>query len=101
MVTAQIPDFVRRYPSLVVGGTVPDGVAGWRISIAPFGVPLLFEPLEAVPEGNAPGEATVVAVDPEQLQQFACRNQVDVRGDGSASIGRGGRQLLELLFGFH
>lgn len=99
VVTSKIPDFARRYPGLVPGG-VPETVAGWRVSIAAFGVPLQLEPLRTVSEGAAAGEAVVVAVDPEQLERFGCRNMVNLRTNGTATLGSGGRQLMELLFDF-
>jgi len=99
VVTSKIPDFVRRYPDLMPGG-VPETVAGWRVSISGFGVPLRLEPLWTVSEGAAAGEAVVVAIDPEQLDRFSCRSMVNQQANGTATLGSGGRQLMELLFDF-
>jgi murein DD-endopeptidase MepM/ murein hydrolase activator NlpD len=99
--TPMVPDFVRRYPGLVRGGPVEAGsVAGWRLTVTGFGLPLSLEPLRTLPSDRADkGEAVIVAIDPAELDKFACRDLVIRRGD-DATLGSGGRQLLELLFNF-
>lgn len=100
VVTSRIPDFVRRYPGLVTGGTVPERVAGWRVSFTGWGLPLGLEPLRETSDGARAGQATVVAIDPAELERYGCRQMVSTRA-GEARPGNGLQQLLELLFDFY
>jgi murein DD-endopeptidase MepM/ murein hydrolase activator NlpD len=98
--SARTPDFVRRYPALV-DGPLPPAVAGWRIAFSAWGLPLRWTPLAAqdLIDLRHEGEVAVEAIQPEVLASFACRNLLDQRGQG-VRLGRGARQLLEILFGF-
>lgn len=100
VVTTRIPDFVRRYPALVAGGKVPARVEGWRITFTGWGLPISCEPLTNVPADAKSGGATIVAVDPDELNRYDCRRMVKSRG-GKTILGGGGQQLLELLFDFY
>ncbi len=97
--TTQVPDIVRRYPSLLAGPVPGEGVAGWRMDITAWGLPVRFEPIPAGTNLAPPGTVRVVAVDSLQLDTFACRELVKFEG-GVADLGMRGRRLLEMMFPF-
>lgn len=93
------PDFLDRYPELVLPGCEPDGQAGWEVVLNAWGLPLSFRPLarESLVPTIRPGRISVVAVDRAALAEFACRRIVQER-NGRVVLGRHGRLILEILF---
>lgn len=96
--TLRVPDFVRRYPSLLrkpIGGIV----AGWEISCNATGLPFAWTPLSANEViGLRAGEVRVVSADAAVLRAHRCKDLVRVRG-GSYSPGGDLRTIVEQLFG--
>lgn len=95
--TDKIPDFVRRYPSLVQGAVPPGGAAGWEIDFTSFGLPKRWRALEIPPDQTE--RVRVVAHDPAMVAQHACRKALRIQR-GVASIGSHTERTLQLLFGF-
>ncbi|NDV61044.1 M23 family metallopeptidase [Puniceicoccales bacterium CK1056] len=93
------PDFLERYPQLKLSGVSGTERKGWQVLLSAWGLPLSLEalPEEALRGVSNPGDISVVAVNRNELERFACRRIV-FEENGTWSIGRGGRQVLELLF---
>lgn len=93
------PSLLTRSPSLIVPRKLSGSLAGWEITLAAWGLPLSFEPLEeaALAAGMEAGEVRVIAVEPELLSAYACRDIVEMKA-GRMVLGRGGQALLALLF---
>lgn len=71
---AAVPDFVKRYPSLVQGGLRSEGLAGWEIGFAASGAPIRWRVLTAAEVmGFGRGEVRVVAVDKVVLRENPAR----------------------------
>ncbi len=100
VVTTKTPGLLQRYPGLLKGGQIPDDLAGWRVTLTGYGLPLSFEPLRTAPEGSRQGHATIVAIDPDQLDLYHCRNIVRRQSENRATLGNGSRRILELIFDF-
>lgn len=92
-----IPDFVRRYPSLVQGDVPPDGPAGWEIDFTSYGLPKRWRPLAATPDQSR--DVRIIHHDPAIIRQHACRNALRLRG-ARPSLGSHTERTLQLLFGF-
>lgn len=97
VVTSEVPDFVARYPALL--SAPADNVAGWRIAVTGWGMPIECTPLARGAIEGRPGAARVVAVDPAQLEAWSCRGLVTYE-NGEARLALRGRRLLQLLFTF-
>ncbi len=103
----QNPDFIRRYPSLVV--PAPDGglpapafgpPAGWDIACNATGLPFRWTPLGAADViGYAPNEARIVETDAAVLAAEHGRTLV-VQRAGRAVPGKDLQTVLQQLFGF-
>ena len=93
------PDFLQRYPELVIPGCAPEEQAGWEVILSAWGLPLSVKPLSA-PELQGvrePGDISVVGVNRQALDRYECRDIISERG-GKVSLGRGGQVILEILF---
>src|SRR5690606_22058452 len=97
----RLPDFVRRYPTMLSGAIPASGVAGWEIGFTGFGLPkewralaaddaLLIEQREQV---------QVVWYDAELVATFACTDSLTLNR-GRPAIGAQTLRSLQLLFGF-
>ncbi|MFW6354897.1 MAG: murein hydrolase activator EnvC family protein [Verrucomicrobiota bacterium] len=96
--TREVPSIVRRHPGLLTEPIPASGVAGWRVAVTGWGMPLRFTPLPTV-EAERPGTIRITAVDPVELASWTCRDLV--RYDGRVARLEVRAQLLfELLFTF-
>ncbi len=97
--TGRRPDFVDRYPELVVEGCDPSEQAGWEILLTAWGLPISFKPvsLSELQGAEEMGDVSILAVNHALLDEFACRSIVTERGD-KVSLGRNGEMIMELLF---
>lgn len=93
----RIPDFVRRYPSLVEGTIPLSNPGGWEIDFTSYGLPKRWRALRTPPDQN--DRARVIRHDADIVAEHACRNAVRIAGE-TASIGGHTDRLLELFFGF-
>lgn len=100
---AQVPDFVRRYPSLVRSGAAAGAVAGWQIDFTWYGLPKAWVPLGA--ESFAPqtreGDIALISFSPAVFEG-TCRDTLvfDPEDPSSVRLGRGIVQELKKLFDF-
>jgi murein DD-endopeptidase MepM/ murein hydrolase activator NlpD len=93
--TGRIPDFVRRYPQLLLK-PVPKQVKGWRVDLTWYGLPVRWTPLTETSAGR-PGRVDVVFHDRELLARYPCLGLVTtIRG--VVSPGARLNRLFELLF---
>ena len=93
------PDFLERYPQLKLSGAAGSGREGWEVVLSGWGFPLSLKPLsgKGLRGVKAPGDISVVAVNRDELDQYACRRIVSEK-NGKWTIGRGGQRILQLLF---
>lgn len=97
--TQRIPDFLQRYPQLLLPGCDEEQRAGWEVSLSAWGLPLSLKPLrerDLVGVARA-GDISVVALNEAAIEEFSCRNILTDRS-GQFMLGTGGRQVVELLF---
>jgi len=97
---AGVPDMLRIHPELLAGPMPKGEVAGWRVAFSGWGLPLRFEPIAGDdPFAARPlGTLRVKAVNPPELERYACRDMVDMRS-GSAKPGAGAERQIEIMFG--
>ena len=97
--TSRYPDFLERYPHLKETGCPESERVGWEVTLSPWGLPLGLRGLrERELLGVVhPGDISVIAVNEEGLEAYACRD-LTVRRNGNLYLGSGGRRVLELLF---
>ena len=93
------PDFIDRYPELVLDGCSDAERAGWEILLSGWGLPISIKPIaRASLKGvHNEGDISVLGVDQAELDKYGCRRIVSTKGD-KVSLGRGGQTILELLF---
>lgn len=95
-----IPDFVRRYPSLVEGSIPVGGPGGWEIDFTSYGLPKRWRALAAdAPSLSRGGRVEVVAHNAEVAAIHACRNTLRHQR-GGVTIGSHTERMLQLLFDF-
>lgn len=93
-----VPDFVRRYPSFLTAPLPAAGIGGWRVAVTGWGMPLRFTPLPLEENANGTlGLVRVVAVDPDELAKWNCRDLIRYH-NGVADLEVRGLRLLQLLF---
>lgn len=93
------PWFLKQYPALRIGGTLPEDLAGWEVSFTAYGLPKRFKPLsrkEAESLGKR-GSIRLLAYDRDLLNSFGCRKMLEFSGS-TPGLGRDLRRTLELLF---
>ena len=98
---ATVPDFARRYPSLVTRRIDRNTLAGWRLRVTPWGLPLYLTPLgeDEVTGLTSPGQVRITGIAPDGLDAFACRDMVQRDRQGRYVLDEGGQRMMELLFG--
>ncbi len=96
VVSAQVPDFIRRYPELLASPIPPKGLRGWKIEFTRYGIPKRWHPLE-VTEGIRAGMISLLAYDPEVLGAGPCPGMVQIK-EGQYILGKRLRRTLSLLF---
>jgi hypothetical protein len=93
-----VPDFVRRYPSLLTKEIPMAGVAGWEIKVNWTGLPFSWTPLEA---GEVAGwrtnEVRLLDVDAESARKHRCKSVVVLRR-GNYVPGKDFETILQQLF---
>lgn len=96
--TELVPDFARRYPSLLTSAVPPEGVAGWEVSFNVTGLPFSLTPLSAVDvAGWSRDLPRIVFVDEEAVRAMRCRSLVIARRAGHVP-GRDLETVLQQLF---
>ena len=96
--TAAVPDFTRRYPSLLTRAPAAP-VAGWEIACNWTGLPFRWTPLAAADvAGYARNEVRIVESDAAVLAACPCKSIV-VQRDGRPGPGRDLTVVLQQLFG--
>lgn len=95
-----VPDYVRRYPSLMAK-PLPDGqlVGGWEVRVNEMGVPFSFTPLTPMDLMNlGAGEVRLLEVDEDLLRHHRCKSLAVARR-GEWRPGRDLQEVLQLVFG--
>ncbi|MGA1205711.1 MAG: murein hydrolase activator EnvC family protein [Opitutales bacterium] len=97
--TDRVPDFNTRYPELVLEGCAEETRAGWEILLSGWGLPVAIKPIDrATLKGVLnEGDISVVGVNRIELDRYECRRIISEK-NGEVSLGRGGRDIVELLF---
>lgn len=99
IVTHQVPDFVRRYPSLLKAPLPSGPIGGWEISCWWTGLPFAWRPLTpAEVVGERPNQITLVYVDRTDVAEHHCRLLVRQRGAGWI-VGPDLDTVLQQIFG--
>ena len=97
--TPIVPDYARRYPSLVNGAIPSSGLTGWKVDFTWYGVPKKLTPLTVSKDVLANGKVALVSHDAELLKANRCRGLLRTR-NGKTTIGTELKTILQLLFGF-
>jgi peptidoglycan LD-endopeptidase LytH len=99
IVTNQIPDFVRRYPSLLKAPLPAGSVGGWEIACNWTGLPFAWWPLTpAQTAGRPENQVTLLTVDQASVVHHRCKVLVRRRGAGW-TVGPELETVLAQLFG--
>ena len=96
--TTRVPDFIRRYPSLL-RKPVDGLVGGWEVACNATGLPFAWTPLspnEVI--GMSANEVRIVSADAAALRAYKCKELVKPRR-GGYQPGDDLRMMLQLVFG--
>ena len=98
--THRIPDFIRRYPTLLTGALPHAEIHGWEIAFTGFGLPKSWRPLSAAeqPISTRENEMVLINRDKEHIETYACCDAIDFKGE-QVLPGKQLRQRLDILFG--
>lgn len=93
------PDFLERYPELVIPGSELGEQAGWEVILSAWGLPLSVKPLDrgSLIGVRNEGDISVVGIDRTELSRYACRRIVQESKD-KVVLGRGGQAIIEIMF---
>ncbi len=97
--TGRRPDFIERYPELVIEGCAESNQAGWEILLSAWGMPLSFKPISKTElKGvRTMGDISVLGVNRVLLSDYGCRSIISEKS-GKVSLGKTGKMIIELLF---
>lgn len=103
--STKVPDYVRRYPSLLTTSVPGYGLAGWIIAFDPSGIPLALTPvkmaeIQAWPDPKS--RAQILYFNHATAQTVVCRDllsKVNLSRQ-TAQPGESLTQALELMFGW-
>ena len=97
--TRRVPDFIRRYPSLLKAPLPAGPIGGWEIECDWTGLPFAWRPLTPMEvAGEAPNHVTLLNVDYASVVEH--RGKVLVRRHGAGyAVGRDLETVLQQLFG--
>lgn len=93
--TPNVPDFVIRYPQLLMAPIPPD-VQGWRVDVTWYGLPVRWTPLQTAP-GSGGNRMQIVFVDRGLLNRYPCLDLVKGSG-GQLRAGTRLKRLFAILF---
>jgi hypothetical protein len=97
--TMRTPDFVTRYPALLVKEMPLGPVAGWEIKFAWTGLPVAWTPLTSLETlGLARDLPRIIAVNAEVEKRQRSKSLAVAKGGGWA-VGKDLETVLQLLFG--
>ncbi|MBN2069749.1 MAG: M23 family metallopeptidase [Opitutales bacterium] len=98
---SQVPDYVRRYPELLVGVIPERDLAGWDVAFTWFGLAKRWQPLtrEQAPDLGPEGSIRMLSWSPEQMEGHYGKKTI-LKGKNGPKLGPVGIQILQLLFGF-
>lgn len=97
--TSEIPDYVRRYPTLIAGGLRNGNLAGWDVDFTWYGLPKRWLPVyEEDGITGEPGTLQLLDMDRNLIESNRCREMLRIGAGGNVSLGRDLRKHLELLF---
>ena len=97
--TRQVPDFLRRYPTLLNGSIPRIGLAGWKIDFTWYGVPKKWTPLIFNGDLTTNGKVALQSYDSKLIAHNRCKKLLIIR-NGKPTIGPELESILQLLFGF-
>jgi peptidoglycan LD-endopeptidase LytH len=97
--TFRIPDFIRRYPTLLTEPMPIGPVAGWEIRFTWTGIPFAWTPLTAADIAGLPREQPRIIEVNAALQRQQRSKSLAVDRRGAWSPARDLEIVLELLFG--
>ena len=97
--THQVPDFVQRYPSLLLAPLPAGPIGGWEIRFDWTGLPFAWRPLTpAEVMGMASNHVAILEVDHASVVEHRAKVLVRSHGSGYA-VGRDLELVLQQLFG--
>ena len=99
--TSKIPDFVKRYPTLVTRNYRDSSIVAWDIAFSKYGFPKEWIPRFASEDiKGQPGDVAVLAYNPKLLKEQTCRRVLNLTGS-EAKISSDTLTTLKKLFGFN
>lgn len=97
--TTRVPDFIRRYPSLLLEKMPVGLVGGWEVQCNATGLPFTWRPLSpGEVKDMRPNTAKIVAVNASALRACRCKSLAKPRGSGYVP-GSDLERMLEQVFG--
>ena len=98
--TTQIPDFIQRYPRLILGKTLPiKPIIGWQIAFSAGGLPKQWIPLYTpLPELKEEGAIRLISYDAAFLKQNPGLKLLQWSKKGNIAIGPKLKQIVDLIF---
>ncbi len=98
--SSQIPSFIQRYPSLILGESLPrQPLVGWQIEWSAGGLPKRWTPLYTpLPTLKEEGAMRLVGYDAVLLKQNPGLKLVQWNKKGNITIGPKLKQIVDLIF---
>ena len=98
--TSRTPDFIARYPALLLKPLPLGLVAGWEVACNATGLPFAWTPLTAAELGGQRAEtARIVAADAASLRAMRCKSLAKAGRGGGYTPGADLNIMLQLVFG--
>lgn len=97
--TRKVPDFVRRYPTLLTQRLGYHEIYGWEIAFTGFGLPKNWKPLSAteLPTTAKDDDISILSDDRGERETYSCHNNIHLRNQ-RLQPGEHLQRKLDILF---
>jgi murein DD-endopeptidase MepM/ murein hydrolase activator NlpD len=98
--TNKVPDFIKRYPALVVGSYDREKLVAWDIAFTDFGLPMQWTPQFTKNKIKIQeGTVSILSYAPDRLRRQSCNRVLEIK-EGRATLSSQTLATVQKLFGF-
>jgi murein DD-endopeptidase MepM/ murein hydrolase activator NlpD len=98
--TNKVPDFIKRYPAVVIGSYDHENLVAWDIAFTDFGLPMQWTPRFTKNKIRVQeGSVSILSYAPDRLKRQSCHRVLELK-EGRPSLSSQTIATVQKLFGF-